>query len=104
MIFKRIEDKCRNKGISVTQMLGDLKIGTNTYYAARRVEDLKVSTLRKIAEYLETPIGWFVGDIPGADKLLNEPGADYGTLQAIIMKIDKTTTENNKLLKHITGK
>lgn len=99
MIFKRIEDRCEQQDISLKELLTRIPLSANGYYAAKRNNDIKISTLKKIADLLDTPLEYFLT----TSGSVGEPGAAYITSQQILDKILSTTLDNNTMLRQITG-
>lgn len=102
MIFKRIEDKCEEQKVNIKDLLPQIPLSANGYYAAKRNNDIKISTLKKIADLLNTPIEYFLGVT--TQSLVAEGGAEYKTSNKTLEKILKTALENNAMLRQITGK
>lgn len=104
MIFNKIETVCADKNISVRQMLMQIDMSINGYYAAKRNGDIKLSTLKKISDFLETPITDFL-DVGTAGQVVTDAGVKYfptnnDKLDAILHVVN----ENNALLKKLVTK
>lgn len=61
MDYKKIRELCTERGISIPQLAE--KIGVSkSFYTSLKNETLSVSTLEKIADVLEVPIGYFFSE------------------------------------------
>lgn len=101
MIFKRIETKCEEQNVNIKDLLKRIPMSANGYYAAKRNNDIKLSTLNKIAKLLDTPIDYFLGVPVNA---VNESNPEYNTNSSTMQQILTTVLENNAMLRQITGK
>lgn len=104
MIFKRIEEKCEEQNVNIKELLPRIPLSANGYYAAKRNNDIKISTLKKIADLLDTPIEYFLGVNSIQMSMAAEPGGQYQSTAKLLDQINKTVLENNTMLRQITGK
>ena len=73
-MFERIEELCRQKGVSITRMCKECAIprATLTDYKMGRIQSLSAKTLVKIAEYFGVSVDYLygTGTAPDMDKAL----------------------------------
>lgn len=68
IIFRKIGELAKKRGISVSKAMRGIDISESSYYSMKERNNISVETLEKIALFFEVPITYFFidGDLPAA--------------------------------------
>lgn len=97
-IYKRIEEMCGEKGISITQMCKDLGIPRSKLsdYKAARIKTLDAETISKIANYYDVSMDYVLCKTNIKEKPTTQKGSGSGAAYEELMYLFDQLPEEGK--------
>lgn len=76
-MYNKIEELCSKKKITISKLCKEIGVSSSTFteLKAGRTKELSAKNLLKVANYLEVPVGYLLGEGNIADSVANNDEA-----------------------------